>query len=77
MLRGVAAVSANDIWAVGYSSDPSTGASHTLTEHWDGTAWSVVPSPDTTTGLNILTAVTALSTGNVVAVGADNLILQK
>ena len=36
--HGVAAVSANDVWAVG-SYDVTDKA---LVEHWDGTAWSVV-----------------------------------
>jgi hypothetical protein len=42
-LYGVAAVSANDVWAVGQSVD--FGAGRTLMVHWNGTAWSTVPSP--------------------------------
>jgi hypothetical protein len=42
-LYGVAAVSANDVWAVGISVD--FGAGRTLIVHWDGTGWSRVPSP--------------------------------
>src|SRR3954466_3149445 len=37
-LRGVTAVSANDIWAVGFYYNGSV--QRTLTEHWDGTNWS-------------------------------------
>ena len=33
-LYGVAAVSANDVWAVGHDGDPITG--QTLVEHWNG-----------------------------------------
>src|SRR5207245_2601377 len=44
-LIGVSAVSTNDMWAVGYYSSASNGY-QTLTEHWDGTQWSVVPSPN-------------------------------
>src|SRR5207248_4313678 len=40
-LRGVAAVSSNDVWAVG---DYSGG---TLVLHWNGAKWSIVPSPGT------------------------------
>jgi hypothetical protein len=85
-LRGVAAVSANDVWAVGTFTDPNTGFGRTLTEHWDGTSWSVVPSPNATTGgQNALNGVAASSGGAVVAVGfaidangnTNNLILQK
>ena len=39
-LNGIDAVSADDVWAVGYSKYGS------LIEHWDGTSWSVVPSPN-------------------------------
>jgi hypothetical protein len=58
-LSGIAAVSANDIWAVG-------NAAGAFTEHWDGTSWSVIATPSGVGGLN---GVTALSDGTVVAVG--------
>jgi hypothetical protein len=44
----------------------------TLIEHWNGTSWSVVPSPNkNTTGsaINELNAITMLPTGLVWAVG--------
>jgi hypothetical protein len=48
-LNGLAVVSASDIWAVGYG-PPLPGEAayvkHTLTEHWDGARWSIVPSPN-------------------------------
>jgi hypothetical protein len=44
LLTALAVVSTNDIWAVGYSFT-SNGAPQTLTEHWNGTKWSVVKSP--------------------------------
>ena len=34
-------ISTSDIWAVGHYNNPR---SQTLTEHWDGTSWSIVPS---------------------------------
>ena len=46
-LSGVTAISATDVWAVG-DFQTSTGSGtvfQTLTEHWDGTAWSIVPQP--------------------------------
>src|SRR5207253_236668 len=43
-VEGVTAISPDDIWAVG-SSDLYTGGKGTLTMHWDGAEWSVVPSP--------------------------------
>src|SRR5205085_9470439 len=45
-LKRVAAVSATDVWAVGQYRDASTGSDHTLIEHWNGSQWSVVSSPN-------------------------------
>jgi hypothetical protein len=53
-LLGVAATSVTDVWAVGgYEADMGvqTGEAspwETLTEHWDGSAWSIVSAPDAT-----------------------------
>jgi hypothetical protein len=63
-LNGIAAISANDIWAVG-----SIGVNKTITEHWDGTSWSIVHSPNPAQNQNELFGVTALSDGTVAAVG--------
>jgi hypothetical protein len=67
ILSGVAAVSANDVWAVGNYS-PNGGSIPTLIEHWNGTQWSIVssPSPNNDAFLNNVTAVSA---ANVWAVG--------
>ena len=43
-LDGVAGLSSSDVWAVGsYGNGTVT---QTLTLHWDGTQWSIVPSPN-------------------------------
>jgi hypothetical protein len=44
VLRGVAAVSTSDVWAVGDASD-ARGNQETLIEHYDGQRWSIGPSP--------------------------------
>jgi hypothetical protein len=68
-LNGVAAISANDVWAVGIAE--TNGVQQTLIEHWDGSNWSVVASPNATgTVTNQLYAVAAVSTNDVWAVGA-------
>jgi hypothetical protein len=67
-LNGVTTVSAKDVWAVGAFVDIN-GNDNTLTEHWNGTKWSVVTSPNRVTGVNILFAVKATSTNDVWAVG--------
>ena len=68
-LYGVAAVSANDIWAVGSSSQGNSSPTQTLIEHWNGTSWSIVNSPSPGTASNSLNGVAAVSTSNVWAVG--------
>jgi hypothetical protein len=68
--HGIAAVSANDIVAVGVIGT-SLISSKTLIEQWDGTSWSIVSSPSPSTTENYLDAVTALSDGTVVAVGTE------
>src|SRR5437764_3736462 len=43
-LSGIAAISANNIWAVGYYIN--NGSALSLIEYWDGTSWSIVSSPN-------------------------------
>jgi hypothetical protein len=66
LLTAVDAISANDIWAVGYALATHGGPGHTLTMHWNGSAWSVVPSPQ----FNQLYSVSAVSSNDVWAVGS-------
>jgi len=68
-LNGVAASHDADAWAVGYWSDTTYGYSKTLILHWNGSSWSVVPSPNPGPGNNVLYGVTALSPGDAWAVG--------
>jgi hypothetical protein len=68
-LVGIAAISANNIWAVGTFSDPNSGLDLPLTEHWNGTSWSIVSSAKVIGQMNVLSGVTALSNGTVVAAG--------
>lgn len=65
-LEGVAAVSTNDIWAVGYY-ETSPGQAQRLIEHWNGTGWRIVPNPEHKGGLF---GVAAVSANDVWAVGA-------
>jgi hypothetical protein len=68
-VRAVSAVSARDIWAVG---DQSNGGFpyDTLTEQRVGGAWTAIASPNgTTTDINMLAGVAAISSRDVVAVG--------
>ena len=68
ILFGVGAITDSDVWAVGGEQD-ANGLWHTLTEHWDGPAWSVVSAVDAGSSGNQLYAVKALATDDVYAVG--------
>ena len=63
-----AAVGANDIWAVG-SWIVGGSTQNTLTEHWDGSTWSVVPSPNMGATYNFLRTVVASASSDVWAIG--------
>jgi hypothetical protein len=68
ILFSVAAITDADVWAVGGEQD-SSGVWHTLTEHWNGSDWSVVDAIDAGANGNQFYAVTAISSDNVYAVG--------
>lgn len=68
-LYGVSGTSANDVWAVGMAQDPATAPSRTLITHFNGSSWSLVPSPSNDTAINFLTSVVALSPTNAYAAG--------
>jgi hypothetical protein len=62
------AASATNVWAVGYWSGSGPHGYRTLVEHWNGTAWKIVPSPSPLAGSQ-LSGVTAVSGQDVWAVG--------
>lgn len=67
-LTGVVALARDDVWAVGRRVRPDRPM-HALVEHWNGHAWSVVPSPTVGSGDNALSSVTASEDGTVWAAG--------
>lgn len=67
-LNGVVAVSTNDVWAVGQATGGKI-SEQTLIEHWNGTQWSIVSSPNPSNRFNNLSAVAAISAKNIWAVG--------
>jgi hypothetical protein len=71
LLAGVAATSATDAWAVGKYHNHAARQDQTLIEHWNGTTWTQVPSPNPSPprSSNQLTAVAATSASNAWAVG--------
>ncbi len=67
-LEDVADLAPDDAWAVGVSFAPENGPGSTLVEHWNGSGWSVVPSPDPGFS-NQLTSMDAVSSSDIWAVG--------
>src|SRR6516162_9621470 len=69
VLAAVAANCASDIWAVGqFAPDSNPNITQTLTQHFDGHNWTVVPSPNVGTLANALFGV-AVTPGRAWAVG--------
>jgi hypothetical protein len=66
-MLSVAAVSARNVWAVGYACPQQCGpSSHsTLVEHWAGARWHTIPSPPGTGLLIPPTVISASSAANV------------
>jgi hypothetical protein len=78
ILHGLSARTASDVWAVGVQATQSSN--DTLAMHWNGTSWTVVPTPnpwpecqdgDILWSGNSLSAVSAISANDVWAVGSE------
>jgi hypothetical protein len=68
-LQAVAAASTSNAWAVGTRRADQGSAFRTLAEHWNGTAWTTVPSPSPGTGDDWLYGAAAVPGGGFWAVG--------
>jgi hypothetical protein len=66
--NGIWAMSPSDAWAAGYYHG-NDNIDRTLTEHWNGHAWTVVPSPNPANNANYLFGVSAISPSNAWAAG--------
>jgi hypothetical protein len=71
ILEGVSCTSATNCFAVGRSgsNDNQASAYRTLTERWNGIAWTIVPSPNAVSGVGELAGVSCASATACVAVG--------
>src|SRR5215831_16666873 len=70
--NGLGAVTAPgpcNVWAVGFDRDVTDGQVLSLAEHWNGTAWQVVPTPSPDTDINFLSAVSEAALRDMWAVG--------
>src|SRR5207302_1280382 len=71
-LHGVTCSSASDCWAVGFSDNGNAFFGEplqTLIEHWNGSSWAIVTSPNNGTATNLLNGVTCVSASQCLAVG--------
>jgi hypothetical protein len=71
VLFGVDAISSSNAWAVGRADNDSSPFRRPLIERWNGTSWSIVPSP-MPSGDSELRSVDGNSASNVWAVGFTN-----
>ena len=69
ILDSVTAISRHNVWAVGYDAHVADGPRKTLIEHWNGTRWKHVASPNPGELGSVLAGVAASSASNVWAVG--------
>lgn len=75
--NGVTTLSPTDSWAVGESSSSAAQNEdvRTFIEHWDGTAWAIVPSPNPAQGQNdgdALTGISGVAANDLWAVGSEH-----
>jgi hypothetical protein len=68
-LYSTLALSPSNVWAVGSTYDPVAVSYLTFTEHWDGAAWTIVPSPNPGQLYDQLFGVAGFAGGDVWAVG--------
>ena len=70
LFLGVTTIATNDVWAVGQYFNFGTFSWNTLTEHYNGSTWSVVPSANSSTlDYNELDTISAFSSTDIWAVG--------
>jgi hypothetical protein len=70
-LAGISILSAEDIWVVGTISNVEGSSSQTLIMHWNGSAWTTIPSPNSGQKA-VLNSIQALSPTNVWAAGSTD-----
>jgi hypothetical protein len=74
-LQAIATLSPTNVWAIGSQvagGSKGSAVTQTLIEHYNGTGWSVIPSPNVSTSYNALQAIAAVATNDIWAVGYDN-----
>jgi hypothetical protein len=70
ILDAIAATGPDNVWAAGWVDNNDADTLTMLFEQWNGTSWSVVPSPGNGSKFEIATSLTAISPNDVWAVGS-------
>ena len=70
-LIGVAAITNENVWAVGFSMNTTKAMGQPLIEHWNGSIWQIVPNPITLKS-GSLSAITASGPNDIWAVGSTS-----
>jgi len=71
-LNAVVAISSTDAWAVGqFHRFAGTDYDHPLVEHWDGTTWTVMPTPHPNLPISLLDGIAASASNDIWAVGYE------
>ncbi len=74
-LWSLAPLSPSDIWAAGFYELPGAVSMRYLVEHWDGRAWSIVPTPAPARKLDNLRHIVAISDHDVWALTYNGSLL--
>ena len=75
-LEGVNCVASSDCWAVGFTTDSNGGALNALTEHWNGSTWSVVAAAGSGQTYDQLVGVSCVTPSDCWAVGSAGPVQQ-
>ena len=70
ILNGVSCASTTDCWAVGFTTDANSDALRAITEHWDGSSWSLVPDAPTGQSYDQFNGIDCTSPSSCWAVGS-------
>jgi hypothetical protein len=71
VLTAITGTGPDDLWAAGWDTSEATQTIQLLFEHWNGTAWTAATSPTPVGSDQFASGITAISPGNVWAVGTD------
>src|SRR5438094_6366432 len=77
ILGSMAALSTDDVWAVGSHEPPGGGPAQPMAMHWDGGTWQLAPVPSPGAGGSRLLSVAGTASDDVWAVGTTTGATQK